>query len=260
MRQILVITITAILLLTVFITVTPDNNVGATTVVVGTDGDYATIQDAVDEAAKPLSTIDTIFVKANAYNEEVTIEGFSGLSIIAEGANEFNKKVILDGPGFAGFTIKSSTDITIEGFKIMNYAVGIYLIDSNSNNVKSNNIVQNTNYGMIIERSSFNVIHHNTIRENYYGILLNPYSESNTVHHNKIAKYSQGILVKSNNNNIHHNKLDGVVATDAGIGLAGSIGNEVHQNVITLGEIKEVPEEVNSIHHNAIYNFEDYFT
>jgi parallel beta-helix repeat protein len=116
------------------------------------------------------------------------------------------------------------------------YGVWIYRSDSN---IISNNVTRNTNYGILLyANSSYNFISNNTVDNNVHGINLsesdNNLIENNTCENNEVAIF----LHYSNNNFVLSNDLKN---NGSGIYLAWSDNNLVSNNV------------VDNSHHGAVY-------
>ncbi|TXE11407.1 nitrous oxide reductase family maturation protein NosD [Algoriphagus aquimarinus] len=142
--------------------------------------DYATIQEAVDNAGENAS----ITVESGIYEEQVVITT-RGIKIEAKKLGE----IILNG----GFVINAD-DVSIEGFTInltsppnfVLYETSLYSIVAQSvkgltlkNNTIANNIFTNFAYGIItfgVRESSFE---NNNISNVHYGIILSYSAEGN---------------------------------------------------------------------------------
>jgi len=100
---------------------------------------YQTIQDGVDAA----NDYDTVYVYAGTYTENIDVNGFSSLNILAENNGQ---SVIVVSP----FTIDSvfevkSDGVTINGFEIKCWHIGINC--EGSYNIFKNNLIYNISSG-----------------------------------------------------------------------------------------------------------------
>jgi parallel beta-helix repeat protein len=116
------------------------------------------------------------------------------------------------------------------------YGIWIYRSD---NNVISNNVARNTNYGILLyANSSYNLISKNTVDNNVHGINLSE-SDNNLIENNTCENNQVGIFLHySNNNFVSSNDLKN---NGSGIYLARSDNNLVLNNV------------VDNSHHGAVY-------
>jgi len=144
--------------------------------------DYEKIQWAIGNA----SDGDTIFVRAGTYYEHVVAN--KTMSLMGENRGT----TIIDGNGIITPIVHiTANNVTIEGFTIQNSGLiygfeggGIYITDSNRNNIV-NNTITNTQYGINLSNSTSNTFVGNTIIENDVGIqFLEDYSGNSTVYHN----------------------------------------------------------------------------
>ena len=153
--------------------------------------DYPTIQAAINNA----SAGDTVFVKNGIYYTPfgIGIDVDKPLSLIGENSKE---TVIVGVPSRYGENkvIQIDADnVVISGFTIRDDWIGID-IGSSRCKLAGNNIVNNTNTGIIMERES-NVISGNNITESgWYGIYIT--SSNSLVSENNITgSGSAGIIV-----------------------------------------------------------------
>lgn len=166
----------------------PSSATGATTTLEVPD-DYATIQDAIDEAERG----DIIRVAAGTYTEDITIT---------------SKRFSLRGAG-KGLTIirgmvriYDSTDVSFEGFTV--HDGGIHARTS-SVIISGNDITENPGSGLWLDECLYALVSDNDISRNgREGILVDA---------------SNGIIGSSS---ITYNATDGVVINDASVGLTGN--------------------------------------
>ncbi len=157
-------------------------------------GDYTHIQWAVDNA----SAGDTIVVEAGTYRENVVIN--KTLSLL--GAGWENTTVDRQGNG-DGFHIEANW-VNVSGFNCANARFtdyGIALDNSNFCKVEANRMVDNGG-GIYLQNSDNNQIINNICQDNYYrGIVLYT-SFNNTFRNNTCMENREGIYVSFSSDNI----------------------------------------------------------
>ena len=204
----------------------------------GGKADYASIQDAVDDA----SDGDKIFVYAGVYQENVVVD--KSIKITGEDRD----KTVIDGGSYgdvlhisadwvniSGFTIQNggnrtsfkgqgqdadagidvrSSNTTISNNEIMSNdnGCGVYVCESNSN-IIIDNYFSNNKYGVYTYKAVGNNISGNNVSLNsMYGIYLYTGSDENVIYSNAIYDNNYGIRIKGSKfneifgNNIMHNK------------------------------------------------------
>ena len=200
---------------------------GARTITVDDDGegDYATIQEAVDAAEDG----DTIRVNDGEYEENVEID--KTLSLIGNGPDV----TTIDGGGEGEVVLIKADWCNVSGFKVTgsgsdwenagikvearyvrisnntirdnSYGINLWISDSNT---ISNNIIQYNGCGIYLDFSDSNTITNNTIQNNDRdGIFLDE-SDSNTISNNTIRNNSRsGIYFYrySDSNTISNNAI-----------------------------------------------------
>ena len=184
-------------------------------------GDYTHIQWAIDNA----SDGDTVYVEAGTYYENVVI----------------NKTVSLVGAGWENTTIDGQENgdvihvranwVNISVFKLINApfgSSGIHLDGANSCRVADNRIYDNGN-GVFLDDSDWNEIRNNVCQINdMRGIILYQ-SFNNTLQNNTCTESHEGIFLSSSSNNIINmntcfsNQYDGIE-------LSRSQNNEITNN------------------------------
>jgi len=194
-----------------FTTTSDENNcnLNAKTLYVGGSGpgNYTKIQNAIDDA----SDGDTIFVYNGTYYGTINVHK----SIILQGQDKYS--TILDGGGSAKYIIVLRKDNTqIIRFTIRkaigSYSAGIYT-DISSNNVISDNIIEDAYYGICFKGDYHYLVKNSTIsncliRRTSYGIYAIE-SNSHNIHNNKILNSNNGILlIDSSVNNINNNLFE----------------------------------------------------
>jgi parallel beta-helix repeat protein len=156
------------------------------------------------------------------------------------------------------FNVKNSE---IENNLLENNSSSIYLDYYSDNNLVSNNIVGNSEYGVWIYRSYSNIISNNVTRNTNYGILLYANSGYNTISNNTVDNNVHGINLSESDNNLienntcennqvgiflHYSNNNFVLSNDlknngSGIYLAWADNNLVSNNV------------VDNSHHGVVY-------
>lgn len=192
----------------------------ASTLNVGKDQAYTTIQSAIDAA----KTGDTILVNEGIYIENPVIKT-NGISIM--GNNKEN--TIIDGNNkssgiridannviISGFTIKNSggggTEVagvtiyegngnTISNLNVINNYVGISLYQGSNGNTVSGNIIDSNfgklGYGIYLHASNDNKITNNNIKNNKIGIYLYD-SKANRLYSNNLLGNTDGQAFDNN--------------------------------------------------------------
>lgn len=174
------------------------------------DGDYASIQEAIDNAYSG----DTIEVYSGTYYENVTIDkqlflkgnsselgsgDDSGNPVIDGGVCTRVIEILADADNvnITGFTIQNSVsqpDIgidvysdynTISGNKISNNNHSILLKGSN-NIISGNTLTDNNEYGITLQGSNNNIISDNNIMNNRGGLILEQSSNNKIIRNNII--------------------------------------------------------------------------
>ena len=189
--------------------------------------DYSTIQDAIDNAVEG----DTIFVKTGIYDETIKIE--KSLSLVGEnqettiinGHNQgpvayihkdevnISNFTILNGDTpasksssaqyfpystrLAGIHLSSANHCFVTNNKIMNSGCGIWLYDSDNNQIVCNDIINNSN-GVKIQSSASNTIRDNYILNSWGGISFSSTStKDNVLRSNSLVNNSASLYFSS---------------------------------------------------------------
>lgn len=163
-----------------------------------TDGDYSSIQAAIDAA----DAGDAIFVSPGVYVENIKIN--KEIRIWSEGNNP-DKTVIR-----AADPTQSTVEISKEGALFSGFGIegskkaGILLDEAKSCYI-NNNKVQGSEYGIYLNDSNNNTIRNNLITLNEKGIRLES-SNSNEILNNIIAyNYGPGISLQTSVKNLIYN-------------------------------------------------------
>lgn len=149
----------------------------------------------------------------------------------------------ITGPGTGyGIYVSRKTNVAVKNCNISNFATGIYLLFSDSNNnLLDNNISSSQMSGITLRASSLNNVQGNTlISNNPYGILLerdydthgNPiYSNNNSIIENNVSFSRFGIDANnSQQNTISDNTVSNI--TEWAITGSGSL-HQIERNIIT---------------------------
>ncbi|MEM3753323.1 MAG: NosD domain-containing protein [Candidatus Micrarchaeaceae archaeon] len=187
---------------------------------------YIRADGSVDPSSAPIQR------DGNIYTLTDNILG----SIIVERDN-----IIIEGSGFTlqgtgkgtGVGFSNRKNITIQDLKISGFRRGIGIYSSGYNNILNNEIVNQTEYGIYVEKSWENKIIKNTITQADWGIRITD-SDRNTVSENNVMNCGLGISVDnySFSNNITKNNL-----TDNadGVNFCITYNNLLMDNNITVG-------------------------
>jgi len=211
--------------------------------------------DSIQAAVDLATTGDVVIVHAGEYHQSVVFgPEDSGITLRGDGA-------VLDGdtPADPGTTLKAngislSAGVTIEGFGIRNYRIGIQGWPATGNLIKGNEVYDNewgislyvANDNVIIENeitgsahqgilvavggSTGNLIKGNELADNDWGIQLQ-YAIDNEVIENEVSGSVHGILVLQSTDNLI--KGSEVSDNDWGIRLYQANDNEVIDNEVT---------------------------
>ncbi|WP_406655596.1 NosD domain-containing protein [Methanolobus sp. ZRKC2] len=227
----------------------------AATVVVDStgNGDYSSIQEAIDNAAPD----DLIIVNEGQYIETVVVD--KELSITSDSASPETTIVQADAVDENVFLVRAN-NVTINGFEILgvssvggcgisldrvsgcsiknnvisNNFRGIYLQDSNNNTISHNTCMENGRSGIFLVESSDNILDHNGASNQLEGIVLGS-SDDNVLEGNIAGSNNEsGILLRENckNNQLHNNSM---IANRYDFGDDGK-GNIIDQSNLVNGK------------------------
>jgi nitrous oxidase accessory protein len=218
---------------------------------VGTDGQYKTIQQAVNAATSG----DTIRVTPGTYNENVvvnkslTITAASGRPTV-QAADSSADVFLLTSPGVhidgltitggaSGVNIQQTSKCVVTNVFARDNVRGVYLSHSTENEISNNNLADN-GYGVYGDTASSNTISSNVAtgakgNGNALGdgIFLN-YGEANTITHNNLsANHVFGISIYTSTRNIISNNT---MSDNVNIGVR--LGPGSNNNTLTFNTIE----------------------
>jgi parallel beta-helix repeat protein len=237
--------ILALMLVVLFaVILLPPATVGAQTKTLIVPDQYPTIQAAVDSAG----TGDTVFVRSGKYVPEA--KNFTGavedvsvvvinksISLVGENAS----KTIIDLQFLnlgVGVYIKAP-DVTVSGFTIQNYDVGILVgtggppssINTPSNSHIEGNKLLNGDHGIWVEGGiGFNISNNELINNRSGGIYLYPMARDGTIIGNRLSGRGNICLEIANNITVANNTLYNTIV---GLTIISSSQVNVYGNNIT---------------------------
>jgi nitrous oxidase accessory protein len=218
-------------------------------------GEYPTIQQAVNAA----SNGDTIQVSPGLYHEHIVVpDTLNQLQIIGNPADP--AATIVDGTANGTAFRLDANKVTIKGFTIRNAGDGYAAVSSekdtptNDYHIISNNIIETSQYGILLGYSKSNTIMNNTVIDNPITAVSLDHSDSNIITLNTIQQSVYGVkIITSLGNDINHNK---VLETSYGIHISlTSTGNTLSYNNVsgqTAGIF--INSDSNTAHHNIVTN------
>ncbi len=230
------------------------------------NGDFTTIQEAVDSAHEG----DTIVVWKGRYYENVTISksltiqgnGSAVTKIDSQGTG--NVMVIsADSVNVSGFGLKGGGDPGVAGLLIRsdfnrirdNHIIGnpfgICIIGSGYNYLLNNTCQSNEETGILLDRSYHNILINNTCTENDDGIYIH-FSHHNTLENNTCDLNEIGLnMYKSNFNIIFYNNFSD--NNYYGLSIVSSNNNDITRTITggnEKGGISMGSTCVNNLHWN----------
>lgn len=200
------------------------------TLYVGGDGpnNYTKIQDAIDNA----SAGDTVFVYNGTYYENIVVE--KTITLIGENRTT----TIIDGSENDNVVFIKANETTVRQFTISNGGegienAGIFLLQSDENNINENIISHNKGNGVLSHYSRKNTYSGNTVASNnYYGFNIRDSNQTIILNNTVIENLEAGIvMVDSNQVVIENNSVS--TATFEGIGLWRCKESVVEHNTVT---------------------------
>jgi len=191
---------------------------------------YSTIQSAIDDA----SPGDEIHVDSGTYYENVNVNK----QLILRGVDTSGGKPVVNAGGGV-YAIKFSSDnITLDGFNITNSNSGWFhgAIDviSSYNTIMNNDILNNYN-GIYIDSSRNNniIVSNNVTNNTLFGIEIY-FSNNNMINGNNFFNSNQGIYLEhSNYNNIRNNNVNNNLD---GLNLQYSKNNSLTNNIVNTNK------------------------
>ena len=236
--------------------------ISATAIIVDDDGDgdYTTIQEAINNAYPG----DIIYIWSGIYNETILVN--KSLSLIGNGtsntiithtitltANFINITGLTltkcgSGSTKRGLNLQSAQNCNISNNNFSDLdCKGIYL-ESSSNNIFFNNIFSNFEYGMGLYHSSNNTFIENTFFDMHFRGFRFEHSQENKLIYNKFSNvFSSEINFYNSNENIINNNN---FSKNMKIGLHSSNFNIVDKNIF----MNDSYIEITYSHSNIICN------
>jgi len=213
----------------------------AKTLHVGSGHLYTTIQDAINDANES----DTIYVHRGTYTENIVIDK----SVTLTGENKLN--TIISGES-TGHVIKiTKNNVNLSSFTIQNSQGSGYdciMLDKVDNCFIYDNIIQNSaDEGVFLFDSEYNEISENTIKNNEnYGVSTS-YSDNNIIDNNQIIYNENGINIGSfsDSNEIYDNYVIGKQDVYWGYGI--KIGTQTSNNTIYKNKINDFDQNANDL-------------
>ncbi|NIQ05767.1 MAG: hypothetical protein GWO20_08590 [Candidatus Korarchaeota archaeon] len=178
------------------------------------------------------STYDTIKVKPGVYNH--TIES-SPLHVdtahVTLTSTAGASATVINGTGETDDIKVTASNITINGFTIINTEIGIYLGASTNNTITNNIITDNTLDGIHLFQSSNTTVADNIIINNSREGISLGHSSKNTIESNTITKTRRGIFLHTSSNTTVAGNT--ITTNGHGINLFISSNTTITKNTIT---------------------------
>lgn len=243
------------------------------TVALDGSGDFSSLQEAVDSAAKG----DTVLIKAGAYAQDLTIHSKEKITIIGEGVDE----VVLQGRGDMAGVLHigkwpyGAEDIEISGLTIQEHgghALGIF----NGKGITLRQVhVKGMVFGQqvqdvriedcVIGGSETTGIHFsdshalligNFIHDNDYGVNVTGKSSVRLEHNIITRSLFEAVVVGDQANTVMRNNT--LVKNGAGAAFLGMSSNEVSGNIFSLNKVGLLiaPSSQTKASYNALFNSE----
>jgi parallel beta-helix repeat protein len=182
---------------------TPENKSNIIYVDINGDGDFISIQDAINASNES----NIIFVRSGTYYEKLNInksinlfgEGKNSTIISMRYTNNLDHLIFLEANDssiqyftfnsssnslYDGILLTRSTNITIKNNNIIGFNHGIYIVSFSEKNTISDNFISNNNYGIRIKGGDYNNVSKNTIKNNNRGVYCCCGAVFNEIHFN----------------------------------------------------------------------------
>ena len=150
---------------------------------------YIRSDGSVDPDSAPIWSIDNVTYNfADNINDEIVVQ---------------RSNIIIDGNGYtlqgsgsgSGFSLSSTSNVTIKRTKIKGFVTGICLLRSSCYNTISGNDITNNTYGVLLDESSSNTVSGNNITQNNKDGIFGSDSHYNTISGNDITNNGYGITL-----------------------------------------------------------------
>ncbi len=196
---------------------------------VDTGLNYATIQDAINAN----ETLDghTIRVDAGTYHEQVVVNK----SLLLIGQDKYTTSIDADGAQAA--VQVTASNVTVTGFTMRNTTAGYGAVElhySQGDNV-SDNVIDDSYYGIYIYTSSNSVITDNQVLNNAYSGAYLYFSAGNVISDcNFSGNLNYGVFLFNSTGNFVLNSI--ISGQKYGVSLAESEGNTLNNNTVSAGD------------------------
>ena len=238
-KKIMIVVIIFIFLISIYsgcIEDNPDNESNILYVDINGNGDFISIQDAINAS----NNGNIIFVRKGTYYEVLNIN--KSINLIGEDKNttiittkysdNINQLISIKTnnssiqnftlnngsiPFLDGIILTRSSKNTIKNNNIIGFDHGIYVLISSEKNTNSENFVSNNRYGIRIKGGDYNNINKNNIKTNNRGVYCCCGAEYNEIHFNNFFENYEynGIETASLRNYWDNNYWDDYNGTDA---------------------------------------------
>lgn len=220
------------------------------------DGNYTSIQEAVNNAHNG----DTVFVSPGVYRENIMVN--RELTILSHpilSGSQTNRTYIIGTVSDNAIFSISSDNVTVNGFHIAGtpfgqntyQEVGFYLEDVRNCSLNNNMLIL-TDQGIVLKNSQGNHLNGNLVSLGNEGIVLDN-SEKNELSNNWVVKNNHGISLNNSFNNTLVNNTAG--SNEVGVLLQMSQGNKLASNLILKNEygVRGLAAGSNILNNNSLY-------